>query len=105
MTLDELFEDNSYIEEFLAESATMAWGKVGNKVVKRYRCMTGPRQGRLVSTPGGCATRVDPKKRIQMKKLMAKMGNRIARKAKRTKRVNPVSKRVASRNKTMKGAK
>jgi hypothetical protein len=105
MTLNELFsqDEDSLIEEFLAESATMAWGKSGDKIVKKYRCLSGTRKGRLVTNPGDCSKRIDPKKRIQMKKTMAKLGKRIARKSKRTKRVNPTSKKVASRNVAMKG--
>lgn len=102
MLLNELFEsasESKIIEQFLNESAVMTWGKVGDKIVRRYRCSSGPRKGRLVSTPSGCSKRIDPKKRMQFKKTMAKLGKKIARKARRTKKVNPVSKRLAARNK------
>lgn len=105
MLLSELFSisEDDLIEEFLNESAVMAWGKVGDQVVKKYRCTSGPRKGRLVSSPGDCSKRIDPAKKLRMKKTMAKMGKRIARKAKRTKRVNPTSKKVAARNAAIRG--
>ena len=41
----------------------------------------------------------DIKKRIKLKMTKARLGARMARKAKKTKRVNPASKRVAALNK------
>lgn len=90
--------DENIIEEFIVESSVMAWGKKGDKIVKRYRCLSGPRKNRLVDQPADCSKTIDPKKRIQLKKTMAKMGKRIARKAKKTKRINPVSKMVKRKN-------
>lgn len=90
--------DNSIIEDFIVESSVMAWGKRGDKIVKKYRCLSGKRKNRLVNNQMDCSKTIDPKKRIQLKKTMARMGSRIARKAKRTKRVNPVSKMIQIKN-------
>lgn len=103
MKLDELFSnpEDELIENFLAENAVMAWGKTGNDIVRKFRCLNGSRKGRLVTSPAGCSKRIDPEKKMRMKKTMAKLGKRIARKAKRTKRVNLTSKKVAARNKAL----
>jgi hypothetical protein len=90
--------DNTDIEDFIVESSVMAWGKKGDKIVKKYRCLSGPRKNRLVNAPADCSKTIDPKKRIQLKKTMAKMGKRISRKARKTKRVSPVSKMIKRKN-------
>lgn len=92
------------IEEFtndfneLAE-ATMTWARKGNKIVRKYRCTAGPRKGRVVADASQCSKPIDVKKRIKFKQTQAKMGDRMSRKAKRTKRINPASKRLQGLNK------
>ena len=56
-------------------------------------------QRRVVSNPAQCFAAPDIKKRIKLKMTKARLGARMARKAKKTKRVNPASKRVAALNK------
>jgi hypothetical protein len=46
-----------------------------------------------------CFAAPDPKKRMQMKKTRARLGSRMMRKARKTKRINPASKRVQALNK------
>lgn len=75
------------------------WAKSGQKVVRKYRCTSGSRKGRVVKEPAQCFRAPDVKRRIQLKKTKARMGARMARKARRTKRVSPVSRRVAQLNK------
>lgn len=106
MLLNELFvsEDDLIIEELLSESASMAWGKRGNEIVKKYRCLSGPRKGRLVNTPADCAKKLDLTKSRRMKRNIAIKGKKMARKAKRTKRVSPISKQIQKRNLLMNGA-
>jgi|TARA_B100001094_G_C17844119_1_gene629406 hypothetical protein len=77
----------------------MVWRKMGNKVVRAVRCTSGRRKGRVVSKPGQCSAPINMKKRMTIKKTRAKMGARITRKAQRTKRMNPASRRVRSLNK------
>ena len=85
------------LREF-AINERMAWAKSGKKVVRKYRCSSGNRKGRVVATPAQCYKAPDDKKRILLKKTKARLGNRMARKAKRTKRMNPTSRRVAALN-------
>lgn len=60
-----LKELNEFNNEQLVE-ARRAWKRVfkaGRPVLKRwYRCTSGPKKGKMVSTPRVCATRKDPKK-------------------------------------------
>ena len=75
------------------------WAKSGKKVVRKYRCSGGRRHGRVVSKIQQCFAAPDMKKRFQLKKTKARLGGRMARKARRTKRINPASRRVQALNK------
>ena len=84
-------------EENLLE-ARMVWRKMGNKVVRAVRCTSGRRKGRVVSTAAQCSAPIDLKKRLTLKKTKAKFGSRKKRKAQRTKRFNPASRRLKMLN-------
>jgi hypothetical protein len=75
------------------------WARSGKKVVRKYRCMSGRRKGRVVAKMSQCFAAPDLKKSKNMKVMKARLGPRLARKIKKTKRVNPASKRVQSLNK------
>lgn len=77
----------------------IAWKKRGQKIVRQFRCTSGARKGRVVASPGQCFKPIDVKKRLSLRRTKAKMGSKATRKAKRTKKFNPVSKRVRSMNK------
>jgi len=77
----------------------MAWAKRGTKVVRKFRCTSGRRKSRIVSSPAQCFAAPDIKTRIKLKMTRARLGPRMVRKSKKTKRVNPASKRVAALNK------
>ena len=84
------------VEEVM--EAKMVWAKRGSKIVRKVRCTSGPRKGRVVSSASQCSKPINLKKRMTLKKTRARMGKRMARRAARTKRRNPVSKRVARLN-------
>jgi hypothetical protein len=92
MLLTELFIDE------LDESAKMAWARRGKSIVRKYRCTSGRRKGRIVSKPAQCNASIDLKKRMTLRKTKAAKGGRMIRKARRTKKVNPVSKRLKRMN-------
>lgn len=96
MLLQELFEIID--DDQLYEGAKIAWAKVGDKVVKKYRCTDGRRQGRIVSHPSQCNKPIDLKKRRKFRQVKLAKGKRMARKSKRTKGRNPASKRVRRMN-------
>lgn len=86
------------IEEIVRETRQI-WGRSGGKIKRKFRCMSGHRKGRAVSNPAQCFKPIDIKKRMTLRKTKAKMGSRITRKANRTKRLNPVSRRLQTLNK------
>lgn len=95
--LDDIWHDGIVEEEEVEEG--VAWKKRGDKIIRQYRCVSGARKGRVVSSPGQCFKPIDIKKRASLRRTKAKMGSRATRKAQRTKRFNPVSKRVKAMNK------
>lgn len=95
MLLRELYQS----EEELALDEGPTWARSGKKVVRKYRCSAGPRKNRIVSKLQQCFAPPNVKKRMALKRVKARLGSRIARKAKRTKRINPASIRVQRLNK------
>tara|TARA_B100000959_G_C14448867_1_gene405906 strand:+ start:137 stop:436 length:300 start_codon:yes stop_codon:yes gene_type:complete len=93
--------------EFIPDSedlieAKLVWAKKGkNKVVRKFRCTFGRRKGRLVAKQSQCSAPLDLKKRYVLKRTKAAKGARMMRKARKTKKYNPASKRVAAMNKAM----
>ena len=94
MLLREFFIDENL--EDLEEGQT--WARSGKKVVRKYRCTSGPRKNRIVSKMQQCFAAPNIKARIALKKTRARLGKRIARKSKATKRRNPASIRVQRLN-------
>jgi hypothetical protein len=92
------------IEEITLDFDTLlekrVWAKSGNKVIRKTRCMSGPRKGRVVSDPAQCSKPKNMKKSRTMKKTRASKGFRMAKKARKTKRFNPASKRVQRLNRS-----
>jgi len=74
------------------------WARSGKKVVRKYRCTTGRRKGRVVSKMSQCYAPLDIKQSVRFKQSKRKLGNRMSRKARRTKRTNPASKRLKQLN-------
>ncbi len=83
----------------LIVEAKIVWARKGKKVARKIRCTTGRRRGRVVSAASSCSKKVDIKKRIVLRRTKARMGARIKIKTKRTKKFNPLSRRVARLNK------
>lgn len=76
--------------------------RYGNKMERQYRCMSGPRKGRLVKNPQKCGVRKDPKQvRAGKKGSRMRKGQRI-RKTKLAKR-RPPSQTVQRWNKRLRG--
>lgn len=90
-TLDILTEDSVLLEKQI-------WGRRGKQLVRKYRCTSGRRKGRIVATPAQCFAAPDIKARIRMKQTRKRLGAKMARKAQRTKRVNPASKALRRLN-------
>jgi len=75
------------------------WGRTGKKITRKYRCTSGSRKGRTVAKLAQCFAAPNFKKSIRLKQTKARLGPKMIRKARRTKKYNPVSKRVQRMNK------
>ena len=91
------------IEEIISEEeleeAKLVYARKGKQIVRKYRCSAGRLKGKTVATPTACFKPVDIKKRFTLARTKAKMGSRIARKSKMTRKMNPASRRLKSLNK------
>lgn len=85
--------------EFITE-AVRAWkrGKKGLSKL-RFRCPAGPRKSRIVAKPADCYAAPNPEKIAALKLTRRRTSIRQARRAKRTKNVNPYSKLMQNLNK------
>ena len=93
MLLTEITEQREEIYE-----AKLVYARKGRSIVRKYRCGSGRLKGKTVSTPGACFKPVNMKKRFTLARTKAKMGARMKRKAKMTRRMNPASKRLKTLN-------
>lgn len=93
---------NCYAEpcqcESLAEGITTVFGKKGNKTVRKYRCTSGSRKGRIVAKAATCNAPKNVKASNTLKKTRRSKGKTISIKSTRTKRTNPTSKRLTKLN-------
>ena len=80
------------------EGVTTIFGKSGNKTVRKYRCTSGTRKGRIVAKPATCNAPKNMKASNTLKKTRRSKGKTISIKSTRTKRTNPASKRLNKLN-------
>ena len=85
----------------VTEGFTPAYSKSGQKTVRKYRCTSGPRKGRIVAKAATCTAPINIKAKQSMKKTRAKTKSQAAAKTKRTKKFNPTSLRVRRINKSV----
>lgn len=90
-------------EIFESLSEKQIWARSGKKVVRKFRCTQGKRKGRIVKQMAQCFAAPNIKARITLKRTRARIGGRMMRKARRTKRINPISRRVQALNKASRG--
>jgi len=86
----------------LEESARRQVKRVGSNIKRKYRCSSGKKKGKLVSSPSDCSKRKDPKKVRQGRKVMRSKKGIIKRKSGVTKR-RAISKIVARMNARLSG--
>ena len=67
------------------------WGRTGKRLDRKYRCSGGARKGRIVSKIAACFAAPNMKARMTMKRTRARLGAKMMRKARKTKRTNPAS--------------
>lgn len=86
------------VELFDTLTEKQIWGRRGKKLVRKYRCASGKRAGRIVAKPQQCFAPPNIKAKIQMRITRKKQGKRMMRKAQRTKRTNPASRALKTLN-------
>lgn len=84
----------------ITEGFTAAYAKKGNKSVRKYRCTSGPRKGRVVAKASTCNAPINTKARHTMKKTRASQKSSISKKTSRTKKTNPGSIRTKKINRS-----
>lgn len=84
--------------EILDEGAVSIFGRKGGKNVRKYRCNSGPRKGRIVAKASTCTAPTNVAKRKKFAQTKARKGSTIKIKTKRTKSNNPASRRLGKLN-------
>ena len=84
----------------ITEGATPIFGKTAGKVVRKFRCTSGSRKGRIVAKATTCNAPINIKSKLTMKKTRARKSQIIGIKTKFQKRMGAQSKRIAKLNKT-----
>ena len=97
MRLEEIFDNQP-----LSEAAVRAFKRIGDTIQRRYRCMAGPKMGKLVVAPGACGQRKDPKNIRKGRKTMRTKKGIIQRKSRVTKR-QAMSRLVRKMNQRLSG--
>lgn len=87
------------MEEEIVIEAKRVWAKRGKKLKRMIRCTSGKKKGRTVANVGACSKAINVKKRFLMKRIRKRFNAKIVRKSRRTKKMNPLSKRLATLNK------
>ena len=90
------------VSDIISEAGTkVAWKRTSgsNKVVRKYRCTSGPRKGQMRASPAACNAPYKFKKAVALKKTKAKLGSHGTFTAGRTKKYNPGSRIVRKLNK------
>lgn len=82
-----------YLRE-LTEAVTTVWGRKGSKTVRKYKCTSGSRKGRIVSKAGTCTAPINISKSKKFKQTKRRQATPIKIKSRRTKKFNPASQRM-----------
>lgn len=82
----------------VTEGAVQIFGRRGNKTVRKYRCTSGQKKGRIVAKPQTCTTPIKVGKSVGAKKSKSRKSALIKIKSRLSKRVNPASKRNTKLN-------
>jgi len=75
------------------------WSRKGTKNVRKYRCTSGVRKGRVMSSPAACNAPVNIHKSATFKQTKKRKLGSIKIKSALTRRSNPAAKRLKTLNK------
>lgn len=82
----------------VTEGYVQIWGRNKGKTVRKYRCTSGTRKGRIVAKPTTCSSPINTTSRRTLKLNKAKSGAKMKAKSRITKRTNPASRRLKRLN-------
>lgn len=82
----------------IAEGFVQISGHSKGKVVRKYRCTSGNRKGRIVAKPSTCTAPKNVKSMISIKKARARTAPLMKFKTSRTKATTAASKRLSKLN-------
>ncbi|SVA33211.1 uncharacterized protein METZ01_LOCUS86065 [marine metagenome] len=85
----------------LTEGIQQIWGRQKGKVVRKFRCTSGSRKGRIVAKPETCNAAKNIGSMITMKKARRLRNPVLQVKSSRRKRTGVASQRIASLNKPL----
>jgi hypothetical protein len=83
--------------EIVQEAVSQIWSRSGTKSVRKYRCTSGPRKGRIVAKASTCNAPKQLATSQRMKQTRRSQGQSIKIKTRRTKKFNPASQRRLKR--------
>ena len=86
------------IAEIITEGIIPIFGRSKGKVVRKYRCTSGTRKGRIVAKPATCNAAKKVSSMITMKKARRARSSVLQIKSSRRKRTGATSKRIAKLN-------
>jgi hypothetical protein len=86
-------------EPLIVKGATPIWSRSGSKQVRKFRCTSGQRKGRIVAKAATCNAPINQKARVTLKKTKRSKGSKIKIATAKTKRTNSASKRLSRINK------
>lgn len=86
------------VSEVIVEG--VAWKRSGSKITRKYRCTSGPRKGRVMSSAAACNAPYKIKNAIRLKQTKSKMGTHRVVRSNRTKAHDPTSRRLKQLNRT-----
>jgi len=86
----------------LIENVVPTFAKSGNKTVRKYRCTSGSRKGRVVAKAATCSAPTNVKSSVTLKSTKAKKGAKMQQKTRRTKSANAASVRATNLNRKTK---
>jgi hypothetical protein len=87
------------IAEIVTEGALQIFGRRHGKLVRKYRCTSGQKKGRIVAKPQTCNTPIKLSSRVSAKKARSRKSPLIKIRTGISKRTNPRSKFLTKLNK------
>lgn len=86
------------LRELFSEGVVTVFGTEKGKTVRKYRCTSGSRKGRIVAKAATCTAAKNMGSSNTLKKTRRSKGSAIDIKRSRTKRTNPSSQRLSRFN-------